>query len=252
MVGSSARMPDLETAVPPRYRNSCAHQFTERGIVATRRTLTLLDQFAWQYGTATGWKHLQKGVPNQDAWHVKTKHERKQAIVAVVADGCSASTHAHVGASLGSQILCHLLMQAVYRGAFATGSLHELRTSCNGVQRQAIGSCNRLVAEIAQPRSRKTKLPESQTRSIVERYMYFTLVAAVITEPFTTVIGFGDGVYAVNGRIVEFNFKTPGAPDTPPYIANHMRGIHCNIPDTPTPTSASRCCTAFLPVSWIA
>jgi len=191
----------------------------------------LTEQFAWTYGSATGWHHLLTGKSNQDAWMVhQSKHP--DALVVIVADGCSAMPHPEVGANLAVDILGRLILRAIAKGDFATDELDEIWTSCIQLQEKVIASFNRLVKEIYQPIARKRKQLPRAYGEVVERYMFFTVLAAVMTETFTTIISFGVGAFAINGEIKKIHSQIVGEKENPPYLSYHMQGRRYLFPPT--------------------
>jgi len=188
----------------------------------------LKDQFQWFFGTATGWCHLLKGIGNQDAWTVKTCDE---GIVAVIADGCSSIPHPEVGAWFGVDTISELIMQAVLGGAFNTTDGVELEAACQKLFTEIIACFDRLVVNIAQPASAGAQPSHDSKDEVIQRYMFFTMVAAIVTESATIVISFGDGVFAINDKVTEIQNK--GNRNSPPYLGFHMDGCVMSVPSLP-------------------
>lgn len=154
---------------------------------------TLLEVAA---GSIVGTDHLQKFLwkNNQDAYTVRTSDDM---IVAVVADGCGEGPYSELGARLGSGLLAGSLLR-VFDPSDVQKSLDIARQSVLGQLRQTVdlmeaGSFSKFVSD----------------------NLLFTLIALIIMDDTTYVVGIGDGVYAVNGETVKIG---PFPKNEPPYI----------------------------------
>ncbi len=187
----------------------------------------LNKMFNIQAGSVTGWGHLRQGIDNQDG-HLEIEEE--DLILLIGTDGCSGQRHPEVGARVGPRTIGKLIRPMVKAGHFATGDPAALQQSCQLLFQDIVASLDRLVAEIARPWLSNDPLPDEERRAVVEDFMFFTFVAAIITPSWTTVISFGDGVYAINGRVVEIK---PARRSGAPYLAHHMLGSQYPFPLAP-------------------
>lgn len=153
--------------------------------------------FEFAKGSATGAAHSLVGKPNQDA--VVVRQGRDYTIV-VVADGCSYGLHSEVGAHLGANIVASELEKRTH-SKFTPFQWETARYFI----RRALGD----VLENMGGHDTVTR------RYLVNEYLLFTLVAAVITPEVAEFAAIGDGFLCVNGE----QFPIGPFPDNmPPYI----------------------------------
>jgi hypothetical protein len=167
-------------------------------------------------GTIVGRRHvgsgnLLVGRNNQDALIFR---QNPNCMVACVADGCSSSPHAEVGARIGLRIIadCILNNHPFEDGCpFKEGdwdfvrqqTLHRL----HGIVESATGLNN----------SRDTRFA-----SFVFQHLQFTVVGIRITPQQTTVFSIGDGCYAINGQLQHI----------PPFPDNAPAYLGCSLLDS--------------------
>jgi len=189
--------------------------------------LSIKDMFNIQVGSAAGWGHRRQELGNEDGYLVIAEED---FALLLVTDGCSGEDHSVVGAWLGAEIIGNLVRRMVRDGHFATGNAEELDRSCKLLFQDIIASCDRLVAEIARTRASDQPPSNEERRVVVKKFMVFTFVAAIITPSYTTVISYGDGVYAVNRQVTEIE---PASRNRAAYLAHHMAGASYDFPQLP-------------------
>jgi Protein phosphatase 2C len=152
-------------------------------------------------GTIAGRDHVAAGRNNQDAfcWAVTP-----EAIVAIVADGCSSGRHSEVGAQLGARLTTEALQRLAPRLADEPpeGVLERARQDV-----------------LAQLRVLSLAMGGSLSQVVTE-YLLFTVVGAVITRRTVVLFTLGDGVTAVNGACRRWSY--PG--NEPPYLGYALTG----------------------------
>ncbi|WP_017297532.1 PP2C family serine/threonine-protein phosphatase [Nodosilinea nodulosa] len=157
----------------------------------------MANQFELVGGSVTGREHLRVGKNNQDAlgWQVTDG-----GVVAVVCDGCGSGPHSEVGAKLGTR----LLIEALQRG-LAQGLPVDHEAFWPSLRATLLGQLGQVAAALGGDRA--------QT---IQDYLLFTIAGAVITPTTTVVFTLGDGVVAINDRVMQLG---PFANNAPPYLA---------------------------------
>lgn len=149
-------------------------------------------------GSVIGREHVRLRRNNQDAAAFAVG---KEALVAVVADGCSASRASEVGAKLGAE----------WVAANAPALLPRLRSARPEVCAEAIarGLVRYLGAILS-------ALPPD---ALADMFL-FTLLVAVVERERAFVFGVGDGAVVINGRLIAAHEETP------PYLAYRLAGAN--------------------------
>lgn len=152
-----------------------------------------------------GQGHREEGRNNQDAWAV---HRGDELLVAVVADGCSASPRSEAGAALGARWLAEWL---------PTFAAYE-RDAGKLIQQARDGLLEYLTATIDGLRPRR----EERVDTVQELFLFTFLVALVDAER-ALCFGLGDGLAAVNGEVTLLEAGPDGAP---PYLSYELIREH--------------------------
>lgn len=177
--------------------------------------------FALAGGTVPGRAHLQAGRGNQDAiaWR-----QTPEAIVAVVADGCSSGAHCEVGAQLTVRLLVEALHAQISAGIWPDppeGAFdeQECRAIMSGLleaaRQQTLGSLQALISAFG-----------SAAHQAVIDLLLCTAIGLVITPHLALVFALGDGLVVVNGEATRLG---PYAGNAPPYLAY---GLLVGTPET--------------------
>lgn len=154
------------------------------------------NEFQLAGGTVTGRDHRLVFKNNQDAYAITACHG---LTIAVVADGCSGGAKSEVGAQLGVR----LLTEQIARMYTATGTLNWPR-----LEQHLVAQLDSLAVSLG-----------GEYRRVVEEYLLFTLVGAVITDTELTFFACGDGTIIINGARLALG-PYPG--NMPPYIAYRL------------------------------
>ena len=151
-------------------------------------------------GSIAGRNHTLAGKNNQDAY---CSYSSELVTIAVVCDGCGSGKHSEVGAKLGAG----LIVEAIARQLKGQTSLDlvEVRQDVL-VQLEGIGKTIAGVHPLSQ---------------IINDYLLFTVIGALITPSETAVFSIGDGVIAVNGKVTQIG---PFPNNAPPYLAYSLCG----------------------------
>lgn len=159
------------------------------------------NQFELVGGSVTGREHLRVGKNNQDAayWSLTDG-----GVIAVVCDGCGSGTHSEVGAKLGARMLVAALHRVL--GKELGGDLPLDSGAVWQPLQQALLAQLQQVAEVL----------GGDRDQVVQDFLLFTIAGAVITPAMTAVFSLGDGVVAINGRVMQLG---PCANNAPPYLA---------------------------------
>ena len=162
------------------------------------------DQFEMAAGSVIGTEHLRTSKNNQDAFY---SLRQPMVTVAVVCDGCGSSAHSEVGAKLGARWIAEAIAQRLDAGQDLSEPFWW------GVQRSVLAQLRALVERFGGDRPQ-----------VVQDYLLFTVVGAVVTPTETQVFGLGDGAIAVNGHLQHLG---PFPNNAPPYLAYGLL-----VPDT--------------------
>ena len=173
----------------------------------------VLPSFELAAGGVAGRDH-RRGVPTnyQDAYCIRYG---RNAITAVVADGCSSGERSEVGAAIGVEMLTTLLHRQLDRGY--PPSRHLLAR----VQRQLVSQLDVLAQMMGESLS-----------EVVNRFMLFTLLGVIITEETAFFFALGDGVVAINGTVMTLEVggdilnpaSKPTVSNQPIYLAYALTG----------------------------
>jgi len=164
-------------------------------------------------GSIVGREHVARaslliGKPNQDAFgHVFTKNH----FVGIVCDGCSSGQHSEVGATLAARMLLRSFerdLEAQFRLNIAVPDFY------NKVIRSALDDLMANLRVLAYSFG-------DPLGSVVNDYFLFTIVGMIVGPNLTLFFSVGDGVYAVNGQIVEIG---PFDGNAPPYLGYRLKG----------------------------
>jgi hypothetical protein len=161
-------------------------------------------------GSVTGREHAAAFRNNQDAFCHRSSGD---AVLAVVADGCSAGAFSEVGARLGARLVLDGLARALPR--LQTRAVADVLES---VRLGVLRSLRRLAAAMGGPRP-----------AAVLDHLLFTVVGAALTPEQALVFVLGDGVAVVNGHADVWTFED----NRPPYLGESLL-------DLPAVPAASR------------
>jgi len=156
------------------------------------------------YGTIQGADHLRRGMNNQDAFTIA---HSKDCIAVVVCDGCGSGKFSEVGARLGAALLGNSLTRLAQRHLDVTRpQAEDAEFPIFDRARQEVLSMLHVNAMQMGP----------SLSAVVDDYLLFTVVGALITPLSTTFFWLGDGTLIVNGT------KYPLGPfenNAPPYLS---------------------------------
>jgi hypothetical protein len=148
-------------------------------------------------GSARGREHARLHRNNQDAAAFATSAD---VVIAAVADGCSSGCSTEVGARFAATWLARWLPRYARAG---------------GVDAWAPVAAAALTAELGAIARALAPSPEDLPGTVND-FLLFSFLAAVVTRDRTTVIGAGDGMFAVNGSAQVID---PGPDNAPDYLA---------------------------------
>ncbi len=140
--------------------------------------------FATCQASITGAEHLRTNRCNQDAVAIA---ETPAGLLLAVADGCSGGRYSEWGARTAASWLHHNASRLLETSA---GAEHLIESE--------------LLAALKTITSSVTGSDETGS-GFVHDHLLFTLLIAFVGESHTTVVGAGDGCYAVNGLLVELD-----------------------------------------------
>ena len=155
------------------------------------------DDFVVAAGSVTGREHTRLHRNNQDGVAARVEPER---ILAAVCDGCSAGRSSEVGARLGAawivaslpRILAGRPDESELGEQIAAGLVDYLRQIAAGL---------------------------GGGPGVVQDYLLFTFLAAVVEPDRALIIGLGDGLFAVDG---ERRVLDPGPDNAPAYLGYRL------------------------------
>ncbi|MEK7641649.1 MAG: protein phosphatase 2C domain-containing protein [Patescibacteria group bacterium] len=161
------------------------------------------NQFESAAGSIMGTDHRQQFVwkNNQDALVVR---EEGDCTIAVVSDGCGEGAYSELGARLTAHLTVNRLAQIFATGQTVTPAV--LDDLLEGLRMSLLLSLQPLAMEMERG---------SRAKAVLDHFL-FTLLALVVTPVTTYVIGIGDGIYAINGEVVQIG---PFPENKPPYLA---------------------------------
>jgi hypothetical protein len=149
-------------------------------------------------GTVTGREHARTRRNNQDGHAARTVGD---LAVAVVTDGCGSGSTSEVGARFAAAWLARWLPVYARRGDEGPAWVDDV---CRALVR-ALGSMARMLAPAREERA-----------AVVHDFFLFSFLAAVVSAERAVVFGAGDGVFAIDGRMVVLD---PGPENAPSYLA---------------------------------
>jgi hypothetical protein len=169
------------------------------------------EHFALAGGTIPGRAHVLAGRGNQDAigWR-----QTPEAIVAVVADGCSSGAHCEVGAQLVVRLLVEALHAQVcadiwprpQEDAFDEAEIRAIVASLlEAARQQVLSSLQTLVGAFG----------SSANQAILD-LLLCTAIGLLVTPQLAVVFAVGDGLVVVNGEATRLG---PFEGNAPPYLA---------------------------------
>ncbi|MCX6778694.1 MAG: protein phosphatase 2C domain-containing protein [Candidatus Magasanikbacteria bacterium] len=172
----------------------------------------LKDKWEVASGTIIGKDHIHSQKNNQDAWRVIVG---EKALVVLVSDGCSAGMHSEVGANLGAGILAESLNRNLAKmDDFSVSALEAVLER----SRQDTLAAIRILANAMGGSFSQT----------IEDYFLFTALGAIITNQETFLFAVGDGMFFLNGEMIEL---LPFAGNKPPYLAYALVNTTLGGPD---------------------
>lgn len=155
-------------------------------------------------GSVPGTDHTKPGKPgwtnNQDAFCWGSD----QTIVAVICDGCGSGLHSEVGAKIASR----LFTQAIASEGFAV--VWDSAFIWNSIKDNVLSQ----IATIA------SAMGGSFSKTIND-YFLFTMVGVIVTPWLTYLFSVGDGVFVLNGEIINLG---PFPNNEPPYLSYNLTG----------------------------
>lgn len=165
-----------------------------------------MNGFETAKGSIVGRDHigsglLLKGKNNQDAIALI---ERDELLIGVVCDGCSKGDHSEVGAKLGAKLLSSIIDRRLGRiGDITTPEIAE--KFWEQVRQDFLAQIR--VTSL-------TMAGDGSLSDIIAEYFLFTVMAVVMTHSMTQVVCIGDGLYALNEKVVTIE---PFSGNYPPY-----------------------------------
>ena len=160
--------------------------------------LSLSNQLAVCAGSFPGLRHTRTHRNNQDAIAV---HVADDLLVVAVTDGCSQGASTEVGARFAASWLARWAPRYADAGAPAARWVDELLA--------ALLASLAVVAE-------SLALDADARPMVVNDFLLFSLLVAVVSEERTTIFGVGDGVFVVNG---DATILDAGPENAPAYLA---------------------------------
>jgi hypothetical protein len=160
------------------------------------------SRFEIAAGSIPGRSHVLAGKGNQDAFAFRVT---KNALFAVVCDGCGSSTHSEVGAAIGARVVVEAGLAALGRGAAV-----DDEATWEAVRRES------LVSLGATARAMGGKMED-----VVSEYLLFTVIGVAVAGGRAAIVGIGDGFFATPGERVRIG---PFAGNAPPYLGYGLLG----------------------------
>lgn len=171
--------------------------------------MTIKDTFQFASGSVPGRHHLGHhpnlvGLNNQDAMGMRVTDDHA---VLVVSDGCGNGDYSEVG----SRILTRITLNAFEMLIREPFGCEPISGMWCGIAFNEIRDRFRSVATaICDPEHFGWR------DEFYRNHFLATLMVAIVTPETTAILSIGDGVYAVNGGVVELD---PGVGNMPAYIA---------------------------------
>ncbi|MEO8284978.1 MAG: protein phosphatase 2C domain-containing protein [Chloroflexota bacterium] len=179
-----------------------------------------MDEFEIAGGSVIGREHHRMHGNCQDAYYLE---QLDTCFVAVVCDGCSSSPYSEVGARLAARFLA-------CRIASLASSSPEITPVESFLEEARLNLLDFLHA---------TALTlGAAVEQVVHDYFLFTVVGVLTTQSEALFFSMGDGIFAVNGNVMQIG---PFPDNAPPYVGygllgEHFSGrqlsfvIHCRMP----------------------
>lgn len=156
-------------------------------------------------GSVVGAMHIDKKINNQDSYYFLQDHE---LLVATVCDGCGSLPHAEVGAYIGSRVVTKTIWEQakrILKNDFPAYDDFIYDRFWRRVRREVLAD----LLQIA-------KMLNSDLKREIYRSLLFTCIGAVITSERYVFFHIGDGIFIINGKVIEIG-PYPG--NAPPYLA---------------------------------
>jgi serine/threonine protein phosphatase PrpC len=158
------------------------------------------DIFSVRHASIQGRLHQEKGINNQDSYVVA---EMEDALLVVLADGCSGSPHAEVGAYLTTRYL----LQALSR---------QLMLVCDEAANITVDAFEYALREarldtLTFIRSIASQLGDSLIR--INDAFLSTCLGVLINKQHTFMFSIGDGYFILNGEVHQLDHHEGNAPD---------------------------------------
>jgi hypothetical protein len=164
-------------------------------------------------GSVPGTEHTKPGKPgwtnNHDAFHWC---QTGNCLVAVVCDGCGSGAHSEVGSKISARLLTLALFKAAeqYVDQMMRQPDVKIEIGWERAKTHVLSHISVLAAAMG----------ESFSQTIND-YFLFTMVGTVVTPRNTFLFSMGDGVFVINGEVVELG---PFPNNAPPYLAYNLTG----------------------------
>ncbi|MBI4118849.1 MAG: protein phosphatase 2C domain-containing protein [Parcubacteria group bacterium] len=169
-------------------------------------------------GSVPGSEHTKPGKPgwtnNQDAFHWR---QTDNCLAAVVCDGCGSGAHSEVGAKISARLVVQFIAEA---GERYVGQLLSQPEKEVGIDWERVKTL--ILSQIAVLAS---SMGESFSKTIND-YFLFTLVGALITPWDVFLFSLGDGVFVLNGEIIQLG---PFPNNAPSYLAYNLTGSSLTV-----------------------
>lgn len=150
-------------------------------------------------GSVAGREHRRLGRNNQDGYAITARRDR---LVAVVTDGCSASPASEVGARLGALAIASWLLAAPpLAGASASALAAGLGAALDALHRGVVS------------------LLGGTTERTVRDLLLFGFLAALVERDVLMILGLGDGLHQIGSSRTILD---PGPDNAPAYAAYRL------------------------------
>ena len=152
-------------------------------------------------GSVLGRSHRLVGKNNQDALCCFSAHD---CMALLVCDGCGSGSHSEVGAQIGARLVARSLLREARRyNDFS--SAQEAQAMLERVRLAVLKRLRILAKELG-----------ASLSCVVNDYLLFTVVGALITPQNALFFSLGDGVIVVNDEVIRLG---PFPNNAPPYLA---------------------------------
>lgn len=168
-------------------------------------------------GSVPGTEHVKPGEPgwtnNHDAFGL---YSTEDCLIAVVSDGCGSMPHSEVG----SKIVCRLVIKRLL--PLIGGGLWDSQITISGALRIlkfALVSDLKSEAEMLSANGALYAFTDGMPAGIIPEYFFCTIVCVAMTDLWTALFSFGDGVISLNGETTTLR---PARGNAPPYIGQTL------------------------------